>query len=156
MSMPDENTVMGWTEHDAHADDARDVDAEQDPPEEGWVYVYARQVPRTVLSESMYEHVLDSARRGASITGGMDALTMDTIVQTTLAAVGFLTPPPEVLPEERGEFCAAMWPNEAGWWLQCSVAPDVPHAEHRRGDEVWADIDANAIPAPVYSTEPPF
>ncbi|MGW1436813.1 hypothetical protein ACWD7M_16380 [Streptomyces griseus] len=153
MSTPDENTVMGWGKHNAHADDGRDVDAEQDPPEEGWVYVYARQVPRTVLSKSMTRQVMHVVRQayGKGIASG-------DVTRTILAAVGFLLPAPrpnQVADPFADSTCEALWPNNQGRWLQCEKDPhdDGPHS---RGDEVWVDADANAIPAPVYSTEPPF
>ena len=154
MSFPEENIVQDWYEHDAHADDGFEPSEPDDYDDPGFVYVYDPEVPRTVLSEDMYHQVLDRAREGASITGGMDALTYETVVEYTLTAVGFLRPPPE--PDPDNPSCEAMWPNEEGWWLQCEHAPGHDGGVHLRGDTTWTDQSANAIPAPVYSNEPPF
>jgi len=132
--------------------DTTDHTPEQDPPEEGWVYVYSSHIPRAVLSESMYEEVLRAAVKADPIEDGMDVVDEE-VVQSVLASVGFLSPASAKGPDPFA--CEALWPDRAGRWLRCEKSVR-PHDEHHCGDHVWTDSFANAIPAPVYSTEPPF
>ncbi|WP_428957886.1 hypothetical protein [Streptomyces sp. cg35] len=156
MSEPNDDVIMGWNEHNDHAGDG---DAEQDPLNgEGFEYTYDRDTPRTVISDAQYDQILADARKDTSITGhGKDAWTVQATIGTALAAVGFLTPPVDVQEEEKG-ICEATWPNRTGWWLQCGQDPSTPHTVHSDPNtgEAWTDADANAIPHPSYSNEPPF
>ncbi|MET7363215.1 hypothetical protein ABZS76_32925 [Streptomyces sp. NPDC005562] len=159
MSEPDETTVMHWNEHNDHAatsarEEALVYGGEQDPPEDGYVYVYHPETPRTVLGASMYEQVRLAVKETVANCGTeLSESALEAAAHAAVAALGFLPPVPEPF---RRDTCEALWPNSQGVWLQCGMPPKHGGEQHREGEEEWADTSANAVPAPVYSNEPPF
>ncbi|MEU6362150.1 hypothetical protein [Streptomyces albidoflavus] len=157
MSEPDETTVMGWAEHDAHDDDYDyDLDEHdevpQDPPEDGWEFFYDENAVRNVLAESFYNELVESL--GQSVPGNRIApADRQEVVDSILARVGLLPPPPE--PE--ADFCGALWPDADGVWHQCQGSTEHEAADgHGGGGYDWTDGSPNAIRRLEYSTEPPF
>jgi hypothetical protein len=101
----------------------------------------SEQTKRRVLSVEEFTEVVNAAAEepGARLVGS-EALVG--LAVRVLAAVGFLTPPPE--PE--GDGCTAMWPTPAGDWQQCIEDPghDDTHG-HDSGEWGWPSNAPEAI-----------
>jgi hypothetical protein len=159
MSEPDERTVMSWGEHDAHADDGPNVreDAlayggEPDPPGDGWVYHYNEAKKRPVLNEDFYQHLVGQVNNLAERGVEIPAQSVFGILDGIMAELGFLAPPPET----DKDTCEALWADPGGDWHQCAEDPGHDGEMHSDGEFDWRDNLPDAIPAPQYSTEPPF